>query len=196
MTEQDSLLAALKKEYGLSTDDADSVLAYATFLSKTEKSDKITNEYAVAKALNDVVYEILRTISTTYKDRLFDSSKVDIQPLNKSYILLVSELKKIYTWNVKLQEIKPEPVWDWLDTLEGREWELVEQDSMGNSSDLGKGHIAQVNKLNIIEGADKPLYTPIIEHLINEAESAIKDFKKLLIIENYCHWLWQICQEI
>lgn len=178
-----NLVEALKMQYGLDAAKAQEVIEYAETLAQPDNPDKITNEYALAKALNDVVYKILNTVWFAYTTSSDEAQTTDIQPLNKSYILLVSELKKIYTWNVKLQEITPKPIWNWLDILEGREWDLVEQDSWGNSVDLGKGHIAQVNKLNILEGIEEPQYTPTIRKLIDEANAAIASYNQTLLEE-------------
>jgi hypothetical protein len=56
MKAEESLIEALMKKYGLNAEDADSVLAYATTLSGQDKSAQTSNDYAVAKMLNETIY--------------------------------------------------------------------------------------------------------------------------------------------
>lgn len=173
---EDNLIHALKMRYSLDTLKAKKVIEYAKTLAEVDLPEKIMNDYAVAKALNDTLYAILQTVYSAQKTHARDAAIISIQPLNRAYILLTRELKNLYSWNVQLQELSPEPIWTWLDILEGREWELVEEDGLGNSTDLNARHIAQLNKLNIIEGTQEPVFDPSIKQLIEESQEAITQY--------------------
>ncbi len=137
------------------------------------------NDFALAKALNERVTNIVSMITSAYKYHTFEIAGLDILDLNKSYILLVNELKKLYERNDELASISSSPPWKYFDVLEGAEWELVEY-IYQNQNDDGHNHLAQINKLCIIAGVENPKLTTVVQTIINEADEAISAYKTLL----------------
>ena len=192
----DKLKPELMKLLGITDEKvADKVLYYAnlvndgttTMLVNTDRKKEAqnlldtlrANDFALAKALNERVASIVSMITSAYKYHTFEIAGLDILALNKSYILLVNELKKLYERNDELASISSSPPWKYFDVLEGAEWELTEY-IYQNQNDDGRTHLAQINKLCIIAGIENPKLTSVVQTIIDEADKAISAYKTLL----------------
>ncbi|MEX0881584.1 MAG: hypothetical protein WDZ34_01780 [Candidatus Saccharimonadales bacterium] len=144
---------------------ADDILAYAKKLSAPERK---TNDFALAKALNERVTDIFDLVS---------SDKLDTKAINKSYVLMVNELKKIYARNTELSDIEISPIWKHFDIIEGAEYEISEYIHTWDN-DSGQRHNAKVNKLCIISNKETPEYTPEIKELLVNANKSIADYRR------------------
>lgn len=131
-----------------------------------------TNDYAVARELN------LRAMSMIMCVYLADYAgvaiKLDIQELNRTYILLVNELQKLYDKNPKLAAIEPEPVWKHLDVLKDRSG--IIKHVAGPDGDNGGPHYARVEKLCILLNAGTPHFTAEQKKLYEYAEEVMDEY--------------------
>jgi hypothetical protein len=174
----DKLKPELMKLLGITDEKvADKILQYAKLVNVEKKKaqnlidDLNANDYAVAKALNQRVTNIFDMVASN------NIWSLDITDINKSYVLLINSLKKIYTRNDKLSAISQRPTWEYFDIIEGCEREIYEYTSNWDN-DTGQSHIARVNKLCIIAGKDNPAYTPEIKLIVQEADKAVSAFRK------------------
>lgn len=174
----DKLKPELMKLLGITDEKvADKILQYAKLVNVEKKKaqnlidDLNANDYAVAKALNQRVTNIFDMVASN------DIWSLDITDINKSYVLLVNSLKKIYTRNDELSAIDQKPTWECFDIIEGCERKIYEYASNWDN-DTGQSHIARVNRLCIITGKDNPVYSPEIKLIIQEADKAISAFRK------------------
>lgn len=125
-----------------------------------------SNDYTVAKALNDLVNGI---IVLMYVGNGCDLNKdTDIDGLNRAYIRLTLELEKIYSRNPELLAIKPEPVWRYFDVLKSSAWKI--KDYVDDNDDFGYEHNLRVEKLCIITGAEEPIYTHEQQELVKSTD--------------------------
>lgn len=132
------------------------------------------NEYAVAKALNDLVNGIIVQV---YAGTGLDLAKdKDIEGLNRAYILLTQELEKIYSAYSELQVLKPEPIWKRFDVLKSSSDSIAEY--INDSEDFGYDHNLRVEKLCILAGVDIPIYTTDQQELVKYTESIKSDYAK------------------
>jgi hypothetical protein len=136
-----------------------------------------TNDYAVAKSLNQHVGEIILLIV------MFDAvglpDDYDINELNRMYVLLVNELQKLYNRNPKLSAINPKPIWEQFDVLKTSSWDINEYLN-DPSNDVGQSHNARVEKLSIIEGLETPDYTSEQKKLLESVNSVISKYSKVV----------------
>ncbi len=186
----DKLKPELMKLLGITDEKvADKVLQYAKLVndgtttmlvnsdSKKQAQNLLdtlrANDFAVAKALNERVTTIFDMLARN------NTSSLDITAINRSYVLLVNSLKKIYARNDELSAIEQKPIWEYFDIIEGCEYEISEYTNNWNN-DTGQGHIARVNKLCIVSGKEKPDYSPEIRQIVDEADKAIISFQAIL----------------
>lgn len=169
----------LMRLLGISDEEvADKVLQYAKLINVDKNKaqslidDLNANDYAFAKVLNQRVTTIFGMVTSN------DTWSLDITEINKSYVLLVNLLKKIYAHNNELSAIEQKAVWEHFDIIEGCEREINDYASSNWDSDTGQSHVARVNKLCIIKGRDNPVYTPEIKLIVQEADEAISVFRK------------------
>jgi len=127
------------------------------------------NDFAVAKALNERVTAIFDMFANN------NSRSLDITAINRSYVLLVNSLKKIYTRNDELSAIEQKPIWEYFDIIEGCEHEISEYTNDWNN-DTGQSHNARVNKLCIVSGKEDPDYTVELKQIVENADKAITAF--------------------
>jgi hypothetical protein len=168
-------------------DDVDKVIQYSNLIKKPSGRAKanelldslISNDLAVARVLNQHTSTIIRKVANAHRIHWAEARQIDISALNKSYVLLVHQLTKIYARNEMLRDIKITPTWSYFDVIEGRESEISEY-IYENRNDSGQGHIAQVNKLCIIANKDEPDYTPELKGIIDDADKAIVEYQKQL----------------
>lgn len=142
-----------------------------------EVTDQPTNDYAVARALNDCVLGFVAMI--VMEDIVGTPEGDDFHELNRAYVLVTDELEKLYSHNSKLAALKPEPIWRRFDVLKTSSWEINEYLN-DPDNDLGQAHNARVEKLSIIVGKEKPEFTPEQKKLLDYAESVRKKYSKLL----------------
>ena len=133
--------------------------------------DLKANDYAVAKALNERVTTIFELFARS------DTRSLDITAINKSYVLLVNTLKKIYARNDELKAIERKPVWEYFDIIEGLEHD-ISQYTNDWDNDNGQSHNARVNKLCIVAGKEAPDYTLELKQIVQDADKAITAFRK------------------
>jgi len=154
----------------------ESVIQYAQSLNMAGRK---ANDYALAKALNERATDIIEMVADAYQHNSQFSRTLDVTAINKSYILLVNELKTLYTRNKELTDISNTPAWKYNDVIEGSEWNINEY-IYQNQNDAGQTHNAQVNKLCIIAGKETPEYSPAIKKIVDEADKAIAIYGKQL----------------
>lgn len=144
----------------------------------SEQNSK-ANDYALAKSLNERVINIF-TLAVDH------SSTPDLTAVNRSYVLLVHELKQIYARQPELQKVGYPICWRVLDNLEQIHETAVEyrvetlEDYMRSAPDYGQEHNSGVSRLCIIAGIEKPDLTPQIKKLLSEADRNIDWFKSEL----------------
>ncbi len=173
MTERDNLITALMTQFELDESSAESVIDYAKSLSVPGRK---SNDFALSKALNERTADILNTIGSAYRHDRFEATSIDLKTLNKCYVLIVDELKRLYGRNDELASISPSPAWHYLDILENAGWEISEY-IFENQNDGGRSHTAQVNKLCILSGKDDPEYIAETKQLLEATDKALKDFQ-------------------
>jgi hypothetical protein len=173
----DSQKRELKELLGISDGTLiDSVVAYAQSLTMTGRR---ANDFALAKAFNKRTTDIVDMVADAYQDNTTAARTFDVTPINKSYILLVNELRKLYIRNKELQDISVNPPWKHIDVIEGSEWEINEH-IYHNQNDAGQSHNAQVNKLCIIAKKETPEYTSEQKEIVEEADKNITAYRKQL----------------
>lgn len=139
---------------------------------KATNEESKANDYAVAKALNDLVKGILLLVYVGNGQDLAKDS--DIAGLNRAYILLTQELENIYSRNPELQGLKPEPIWKRFDVLKGSREAIA--DYINDTDDYGDTHCLRVEKLSIIAGVEMPEYTADQLELAKSAEATTDDY--------------------
>lgn len=192
----DKLKPELMKLLGITDEKvADKVLHYArlvndgttTMLVNTDHKKEAqnlldslrANNLAVAKSLNERAVQIISMVANAYQSSGFEAIGLDTNQLNKSYVLIVNELEKMYARNEELAGISENPAWKYFDIIQGSEWNINEY-IYQNQNDAGKNHIAQINKLCIIAGTETPKFTQAIKTIIDEADEAISKYKTQL----------------
>lgn len=193
----DDVKPKLMKLLGISDEKiADKVLHYAnlindgttTNLVNTDKKKNAqdlldtlrANNFALAKELNVRAEKIIDMIASAYQYNSFEVTGIDTTQLNKCYVLLVNELEKLYSNNKELSAIEPNPAWQSFGIIEGAEWE-INQYVYEYRNDTGQSHIAQINRLCIIAGTDKPkVLTDNLKKILQDADTAISDYKTKL----------------
>jgi hypothetical protein len=142
------------------------------------KQQTSSNDYAVAKALNNCVIDLFLTISNY--QIIGPLKEFDPNELNRIYILLVDELEKIYDRNPKLTEIKPEPTWRQFEMLKGS---LPTIQKYLEVHDPGKQHRDKVERLCIVAGSEKPDYSPAQKKIVDSSKAIHDKYIKLVIRE-------------
>lgn len=126
------------------------------------------SDYALAKYLNERVVAIFALVVDNYK------YVSDLTDINRSYVLLVHELKRLYDRNPKLKQIRPTICWRVYDTLDAMDpYDIFEYGD--DYKEQGYQHISQVNSLCIIAGKEKPDITPEIQKLLDVASKNVND---------------------
>jgi hypothetical protein len=115
------------------------------------KKQTSSNDYAVAKVLNDCVINLIGVISLY--QIIGPLKEFDITELNRAYILLVDELEKIYRRTPKLSNVKPEPTWRKFESLKGS---IHTIEKYLEQHDPGNQHRDKVERLSIVAGNENP----------------------------------------
>lgn len=136
-----------------------------------------TNDYAVAKDLNVCVMEIILIVVMADSVGLIED--LDTTELNRTYVLLINELQKLYDRNPELTAIKPEPIWKRFDVLETLTWDINEYSSEHSIDELNT-HNARVKKLCIVAGKETHDYSPEQRQLADNAETVNAKYVKMI----------------
>jgi hypothetical protein len=169
MSEQDNFVSAFMERYGLDETSAKYLLDRTKALAKTlSDPDRKPNDFALAKYLNERVVAIF-SLATDQQNN------ADIAGINRSYILMVNELKKLYARNPELNKISEPICWkdyDRVEYIHDSLWDY--RDSVNN--DFGNSHNAQVNRLCIINNKELPNFTPELKKIVNEADKNVNAY--------------------
>lgn len=131
--------------------------------------DNKANDYALAKCLNERAI----TIFTLVVDH---ASTPDLTDVNRSYILLIEELKQIYDRQPELKKLGGAICWRVLDNLEQAHEFVPAIEFTHSGGDYGQDHNSSVSRLCILAGKNTPDLTPEIKKLIDEADKNIASF--------------------
>lgn len=135
-------------------------------MKAVNKSSK-ANDYVIALYLNERVWKILWHVADLYPLQNKDLAKV-----NRNYILLVQELLELYANNDVLIQLEPKPAWRQFKQIETNQVEIA--DLQGDrTGDTGQAHTAEIRRLCIIEGNDKPELNTKQMKLISESDEII-----------------------
>ena len=170
MTERDNLVTVYMNRYELDEASAKYVVDRAAALAKSLKEpDRKPNDFALAYHLNKFAIGLFEMVANNL------NGLPDTTAINRSYILLVNELKKLYARNTELDKISENICWQSFDRLEHIEddvWEYMNY----NNNDYGLSHNAQVNRLCISQGKETPDFPAEIKKIVDEAEANGKAF--------------------
>ena len=165
MIEREDIAKLIKERYKLNDIQVANVLEYAYSLS--EQRDK-ANDFALAHYLNERIIALFSLVAD-------HRNTPEVIGINRSYILIVSELKKLYERNPELKQINEHICWKTFDRLEHIQDDLWEYTAY-TSSDYGQSHNAQVNRLCILNDKETPDLAPDIKKVVNKAIANSKAF--------------------
>ncbi len=131
------------------------------------------NDYALAKILNERVLKIYTMV-------IDHSNTPDISSVNRSYILLIDELRRIYDRQPELKKLGGSICWRVLDNLEQAHEFVPAIEFEHSGGDYGEAHNSSVSRLCIMADIDQPELTPQIKELIDEADKNIAEFESEL----------------
>lgn len=137
------------------------------------------NDYVVAGLLNTVLLAIVQQVRDIEALDLPDDYDWKLDELNRSYVLLVNELDKLYKQNSKLAEIEPKPFWAKYNILEPYYWQILRYLDE-DAQEKGQAHMNQLERLRIIANSNKPELSPENKELLGEAVEAISNYKEVL----------------
>lgn len=163
---REDIAKLLKARYGLNDIQVTTVLETAYSLSG--QRDK-ANDFALAHYLNERAMAIFR-LALDHRNSL-----PDITNVNRSYVLIVDVLNKIYARNPELKNIEDVICWqafDVVDYMDSQDlWEFG--NSVGNDGLL---HNSKVNRLCISNGIERPNIAPDIKKILDEASKNVNAF--------------------
>lgn len=149
------------------------------------EQDSTANDYALAKYLDERVAAIFALVADHYNHDL-----PDLDDINRSYVLLVHELKQLYDRNPKLSGIRENICWRSFSTLDAIDpYDLYEYSD--DYKNHGIQHISQVKSLSIIAGKEEPDLTPELKKILDEANTSVTTFiaeldKVAPSVKNWC----------
>lgn len=155
---REDIAKLLKERYKLNDIQVTNVLEYAYGLS--EQRDR-ANDFALAYYLNERAIGLFSLVAD-------HNNTPDTAAINRSYILITDILKKLYARNKELETIQEHICWKAFDRLEYIQNDLWEYTN-DTRSDYGQSHNAQVNRLCIVNGKEKPDIAPDIKKVVDEA---------------------------
>lgn len=132
-----------------------------------------SNDYAIARALNESLLAILRALRAN--DDYLPANHRMVE-LNRLYVLTVHELERLYEQNSELNTLKPEPFWrryDVLDTLSDEILDYLEQPEVAQ----GRAHIIRLDKLCIIANNETPKLTSGQKKLVEDIEKTVRNYR-------------------
>lgn len=144
---------------------------------KSSDQPDSSSDYAVARVLNTVLLSIASSVRAAEEMDLPED--YEIGELNRVYVLLVHELEKLYSHNVQLTEIKPEPFWKRFDVLKSQSWKILDYlDEPVN--DKGQAHILKLDKLCIIANSETPELSPEQIELIEHVLEVVQKYRQMI----------------
>jgi hypothetical protein len=140
----------------------------------SENTDN-ANDYALAKLLNECEIKIFCLLAD-------HGNLPDTTDVNRSYVLLAEELKKIYARQTELKKVGQPICWQVMSNLELfheniGEYKTLAWEYVNSGADYGQEHNASVITLCIKSNASKPEVPPEINQLLSEAENNINAFQ-------------------
>ena len=163
---REAIMKLLKDRYKLNDIQSTNILEYAYSLSKQRD---MANDFSLAHYLNERAMAIFRLVVDSR------NNSPDTTKINRSYVLIVDTLKRIYSRNPELQKIEDIICWqafDVVDYIDGQDlWEFG--NSVGNDGLL---HNSKVNRLCISNGIEKPNIAPDIKKILDEASRNVNVF--------------------
>lgn len=159
----------LRKYFNLDFSAIEAVMDYA--YGKSQDRDK-PNDYAIAYHLNNIAIALFEMVAN-------HNDTPDTKAINRSYILITDELKRLYARNPELEAIKQNICWQSFDRLEHIENEIWDYKQY-SENDYGVSHNAQVNTLCILNNKETPEFRPELKKIVDEAEANGKAFYAIL----------------
>lgn len=161
---REDIAKLLKERYKLNDVQATNVLEYAYGMS--EQRD-VANDYALAHYLNE------RAI-TLFSLAVDSKNPPDTDGINRSYILITDLVKKLYARNKELSAIQRHICWQAFDQIGYLDdiWQYTD-DARG---DYGQSHNADVKRLCIVNGKEKPDIAPDVQKILDEAGKNVDAF--------------------
>ena len=137
------------------------------------------NDYALATYLNERVVSMFALVADN-----FNKDLPDLTDINRSYVLLVTELKKLYDRNPELSNIRENICWRTFGTLDAIDsYDLYEYTD--DYKNHGIQHISKVNALAINVHKEKPDITPELQKILDEAKINVTAFANNWFIPVY-----------
>ena len=137
------------------------------------------NDYALAKHLNDRVVAMFAVVADN-----FNKDLPDLTDINRSYVLLVDVLKKLYDRNPELSNIRENICWRTFGTLDAIDsYDLYEYTD--DYKNHGIQHISKINALAINAHEEKPDITPELQKVLDEAKINVAAFANNWFIPVY-----------
>ncbi len=137
------------------------------------------NDYALAKFLNERVIAMFALVADN-----FNKDLPDLTDINRSYVLLVAELKKLYGRNPELSSIRENICWRTFGTLDAIDsYDLYEYSD--DYKNHGIQHVSKVNALAINAHKEKPDITPELQRILDEAKANVTVFANNWFIPVY-----------
>ncbi len=158
MSSREEIAKGLKEHYKLNDIQITNVLEMAYSLS--ERRDT-ANDFALAYYLNERAIGLFSLIAD-------NNNTPDVNDINRSYILIVEQLKRLYARNPELEAIQDHICWkgfDHLDYIRNEIWGYTND----TDGDYGQSHNAKVNRLCIVNGKQIPDIAPDIKKVVDEA---------------------------
>ncbi len=137
-----------------------------------------SNDYAVARVLNDSLNGIFSIISLY--QTVGPLGQFDPDEMNRVYIFLVNEIEAIYDRNPKLLDIKPEPIW--------RHFEILKRNFLTiqhyiEENDHRQDHDLRLEKLCILSGQETAYLTAKQKKYVDDAKRLLNKYTKLAFEE-------------
>jgi hypothetical protein len=143
----------------------------------SEQNDT-ANDYALAKYLNERVAAIFALVADHRADL------PDLTELNRSYVLLVSELRALYGRNPELSSIGENICWRTFETIDAIDpYTLYEYST--DHRNHGIEHISKVNGLCIVAGKETPDISPELQKILDDARINAIAFAENWLIPEY-----------
>ena len=144
----------------------------------SDQNDK-ANDYALAKYLNERVVAMFALVADN-----FNNDIPDLTDINRSYVLMVAEIKKLYERNSELSAIRENICWRTFGTLDAIDpYDLYEySDDYRNH---GIQHISKVNALCINAHKEKPDITIELQNILDKAKINVAEFVNNWLIPVY-----------
>jgi len=93
-------------------------------------------------------------------------------------VLLVNELEEIYARHAELTKLNEEPStrasWSFFNAIESNEAAIFEYDHEHSNFGEHLAHRAQVNRLAVLSGQEKPDFTPELKKIVDDADKVIE----------------------